>query len=322
MRGHDWPTKPVSRKKEDVIGMLRAYGRDIAGALQIWDPADPTEPRHPGIEALDDDGVEQMLRDVTISPLGNKPNRGKTSLNGVQNKIVLVQTGDGWARALDGYPSTHIVKPIVAEFPSMIFDEEYASRFARGLGLAGDHKHETYGGRGLRDIARAAGGADRRELLRMTTLSVAVGNLDMHAKNVSLLHFADGSTRLAPMYDVVPRAHYDNDGEMAFRIDGEFEHRLISRNHIVSEGRSWGVQTAEDLVDGTLAEVRRIAPEERPHAGAHPSLQADITRFASNLIEGRAAADSGEGSFEPGREGRQRPGGGWTWANSIPPSEQ
>ena len=342
----------------DTCGMLRAYGRDVAGALQIWDPADPVEPLQPGIEMLDERGVERMLREVAISPLGNKPRRGKTSLNGVQSKIVLVKTPDGWARALDGYPSTHIVKPIVAQHPTMIFDEEYGSRFARGLGLAvfdthlsrfndtfalvvtrydrddtatdgrihqedfnqvlglsGDQKYETYGGRGLRDIAKQLSDNDRQSLLRMTTLSVALGNLDMHAKNVSLLHRMDGSTCLAPMYDVVPQAHQDNDGELAFRVDGEFAHRLVTRHHLIIEGASWGLRYASILVDSALADIRRIAAQERPDAGAHPNLQYDVLGFTDNLLAGRATRDDGDGLFDPNAPGQRRPDGGWTWVN-------
>ena len=43
-----------------------------------------------------------------------------------------------------------------------------------------------------------------RKLAQMVTVSTALGNLDMHARNVSLLHEGDGSVRLAPAYDMVP----------------------------------------------------------------------------------------------------------------------
>lgn len=343
---------------DDTVGMLRAYGRDVAGALQIWDPDDPTEPRIPTTEPLDENGVARMLRDVAAAPLGNRDTRGKTSLNGVQNKIVLVRTDAGWARALDGFPSTHIVKPIVPRYPTMIFDEEYGSRFARQLGLAsfdtrlesfdgvpalvierydrdatsvdgrihqedfnqvlglaGNHKYETYGGRGLADVAKNLNRDDRRRLLRMTALSVALGNLDMHAKNVALLHHHDGAMNLAPMYDVVPQAHEENDGEIAFRVGGEFAHRLISRGHLAREGESWGVSDADELVGEVLQQVATIASEEKPHPAAHPGLQWDVLRFTENLLAERVAGDSGDGSFVAAPP-TSTPPGGWTWNNS------
>jgi serine/threonine-protein kinase HipA len=346
----------ASVRSSDVVGMLAAYGRDVAGALQIWDPALPDEPRTPAIEPVDASGVREMLQDVARAPLGNKPRRGKTSLNGVQSKIVLVRTESGWARAVDGYPSTHILKPVVPDHPTMIFDEEYGARFARALGLAdfdtridtfdgvsalvierydrspdtpdgrvhqedfsqilglsGDDKYETYGDVGLDQLARSLRRPEQERLLRMVTLSVAVGNLDLHAKNISVLHPRDGDIRLAPMYDVVPQTHEDNDGEMAFRIGGEFEHRLLTRRHLLDEARRWRLRQPEPIVDDVLEAVRSVADREIPHPGAHPGLTYTVLRFVDNLTAGRAAGDDGDGRFDPSPSSRSGlpASGGW-----------
>src|SRR5215472_5014566 len=82
--------------EQDVIGLLRRYGRDVAGALQIWDPDIPGEPKQPALEPLSEGGVADMLQHVQQNPLGNKPAGGKTSLAGVQDKIVLARTSMGW----------------------------------------------------------------------------------------------------------------------------------------------------------------------------------------------------------------------------------
>lgn len=337
--------------------MLRAYGRDVAGAVQIWDPEAPGEPRTPTFELVSGDHVAQMLRDIPLEPLGNRLPRGKTSLAGVQNKIVLARTADGWARALDGFPSTHIVKPVAARFPSMIFDEEYGSRFARGLELAtfsttletfgevtavvierydrdGDggrthqedfnqvlgltkaQKYETYGGKGLRDVARHLDTDDRVRLLKMLTLSTAVGNLDMHTKNISVLHSRDGRTALAPMYDVVPQAHLGFDGEVALFVNGVRVHALVKKADLIAEGESWGVDASASIVDETLHRVLALAETERPHPAAHPGVQQDVIRFTSNLI-----ADLAVGGQEvPGPPSPQtRTQGGWDWDNPLQP---
>jgi serine/threonine-protein kinase HipA len=121
--------------EQDVIGLLRAYGRDVAGALQIWDPDIPGEPRQPALEPMSAAQVADMLEHVQDNPLGNKPSGGKTSLAGVQDKIVLALTESGWNRAIDGWPSTHILKPESRDYPTSIYDEEYGTRFARAAGL-------------------------------------------------------------------------------------------------------------------------------------------------------------------------------------------
>jgi serine/threonine-protein kinase HipA len=334
-----WLARQARVPERDAVGLLRTHGRDVAGALQIWDPDAPGEPRQPGLEPLAPDGVAELLRRIQDFPLGNAPVTGKTSLPGVQDKIVLVRTDAGWARPLDGYPSTHIVKPAAADDPTGIYDEEYGARLARALGLAGfgtwiedfagtpalvverydrspqapqgrihqedfnqalsaggDQKYQRFDGRvSLARIARVfatVGDTESmRRLLRMTVMAVAVGNLDMHAKNLALLHPLDSPMTLAPAYDVVPQAHRSNDGEMALAVDGEYRHRAISREHLVAEGRSWGLSDADELVDAALAGVLSAVADEVPLPGAHPGLADDITRFTTNLTSGRAAGD-------------------------------
>ncbi len=323
--------------ESDTIGLLRRYGRDVAGALQIWDPDVPGEPRQPRLEPLDEAGVAELLENVQDFPLGNKPRGGKSSLAGVQDKIVLAHTADGWNRALDGYPSTHILKPVPEGLPTFIYDEEYGARLARAVGLipyrtwiqefagvpalviarydrspdapqsrlhqedfnqalgaSGDEKYERYGGKvSLARIARVLGPytapASRETLLRMMVLAAAVGNLDMHAKNISLLHLAEGTVELAPAYDFVPQAHQRNDGEMALAVAGEYRHAHITRSHLIEEAHSWGIAEPETAIDEALDTVLETVRHEKPHARAHPALTADITGFTQNLLEGRAA---------------------------------
>lgn len=323
--------------EHDVIGLLRGYGRDVAGALQIWDPDVPGEPKQPALEALSGAGVADMLDHVQQNPLGNKPAGGKTSLAGVQDKVVLARTDSGWNRVIDGWPSTHILKPESRDFPTSIYDEEFGARFARAAGLtsvstwieefggvpavvierydrspdapqgrihqedfsqvlgaAGNQKYQKYGGRV--SLARAAhvfsatGDNDSlKRLFKLVVLSVAVGNLDMHAKNISLLHRPNGSTTLSPAYDVVPQAHQPNDGEVALAIGGEYRHAAITMDHLVAEGRAWGLAEAANLAEEVLTTVLQLAQTQTPHKRAHPGLANDIAGFASNLLAGRAA---------------------------------
>jgi len=322
--------------EQDVTGLLRTYGRDVAGALQIWDPDIPGEPKQPALEPLSD-----MLEHVQDNPLGNKPSGGKTSLAGVQDKIVLARTENGWNRVIDGWPSTHILKPASRGYPTAVYDEEFGARFARAVGLtsfptwieefqgvpavvierydrspdapqgrvhqedfnqvlgaAGNQKYQKYGGKvSLQRIARvfsAAGDRDSlQRLFKLMVVSAAVGNLDMHAKNMSLLHLPDDTMMLSPAYDVVPQAHQSNDGEIALAVGGEYRHAAITMEHIVAEGHAWGLTSAADLAEETLATVLQLADTEAPHKRAYPGLSRDIAGFASNLLAGRAIGASG-----------------------------
>jgi serine/threonine-protein kinase HipA len=326
--------------EQDVIGLLRAYGRDVAGALQIWDPDVPGEPKQPALEPLSSAGVAGLLEHVQDNPLGNKPYGGKTSLPGVQDKIVLARTGEGWNRVIDGWPSTHILKPASRDYPTSIYDEEFGARFAQAAGLtsfptwieefagvpavvverydrspdapqgrihqedfnqvlgaAGNQKYQKYGGKvSLERIARvfsAAGDRDSLErLFKLVVVSAAVGNLDMHAKNLSLLHLPGGAMTLSPAYDVVPQAHQPNDGEVALAVGGEYRHAALTRDHLVAEGRAWGLTGATSLAEEALAAVLKLTKAETPHERAHAGLSRDIAGFTTNLLTGHAVGAS------------------------------
>lgn len=165
--------------------------------------------------------------------------------------------------------------------------------FNQVLGAAGNQKYQKYGGRV--SLARAArvfstvgDGDSLRRLFKLTVLSVAVGNLDMHAKNLSLLHHPDGSMTLSPAYDVVPQAHQPTDGEVALAIGGEYKHAALTLDHLLEEGRRWGLTDAAELAEQTLVVVLGLAQDETPDRRAHEGLADDIQRFASNLLAGRA----------------------------------
>lgn len=74
--------------EQDAIGLLRKYGRDVAGALQIWDPEVPGEPKQPRLEPLTTTGVARILENVQAYPLGNKPKGGKSSLGRIPDPVL------------------------------------------------------------------------------------------------------------------------------------------------------------------------------------------------------------------------------------------
>lgn len=321
-------------RRGDTPAFLARYGRDVAGALQIWDTEDPSEPRIPGLRPLDVRGVRDLLEHPMRDPLANAPGVGKSSLGGVQPKIVLARTGGEWNQVIGGYPSTHILKPQLEKKPTVIFDEEYGSRLARGLGLAtfdtrievfdglpalvverfdrvggarvhqedfnqalgasGNQKYQEIGGvvsleRVAQTLRSVAGAEDIHALARMVTLGVAIGNLDMHTKNLGLLHPPSGDVSLAPAYDMVPMSHHiDTDGKVALAINRRYRHSDLTVEDVLTELRVWGVRRPEPLVQDTLEELRALVQSEVPSDGSHPGLQEDIVRFVGNLLDGRA----------------------------------
>src|ERR1022692_1674319 len=126
---------------DDIFGMIRAYGKDTAGALVFIGEGDAKPDRMGSLEPVTDDQIGAMLADAAgIGPASAiaDDRLQSISLAGVQPKIVLARTSDGWARCLDGYPSTHIAKLAHPpdSFAKDVVDTEVASLdLARALGL-------------------------------------------------------------------------------------------------------------------------------------------------------------------------------------------
>jgi len=320
---------------DDVIALLAQFGRDVAGAVQIYDPEAPGEPRTPALAPVDEAEVGRMLTNTQAAPLGNRPKSGRTSLAGVQDKIVLARQDDHWFQVLEGYPSTHIVKPPSVRFPTITFDEEYGFRAAKAAGLttldaciedfggvpglvierfdrspdapqgrihqedmnqalgaSKNEKYQEFGGKvSLKRIADVLGRDGDRDsvekLLTLLSVSQALGNLDMHGKNISLLRLLDGTTRITPAYDVVPQTHLDSDGKMALAINRKYVHAAITVDDLVAEAESWGLRKPGTIITSALEAVDEFVRCERPLAGAYAGLQDDVAQFTSNLLDGR-----------------------------------
>lgn len=330
---YDFMLTQAGLRRGDVPGFLARFGRDSAGALQIWDLDNPNEPLSPDLRPVTDEGIRLLLENPLRTPLGNDPSLGKSSLGGVQPKVVLVRTADGWGQALGGYPTSHILKPrLPGEHSSVIFDEEYGSRlmrliglsehatwiddfhglealvverfdrqsgrrihqedFSQALGAEGNQKYQEIGGvvslRRVADVLRRHGAlGDRARLARMTVAAVALGNLDMHTKNLGLLHPQGSDLSLAPAYDVVPQAHQAGDGRMALAVNGQYPHADITAEDLEAEFGSWGLRDAD--VSGTIAQLSAAVASETPLPGAFPGLQEQMAGFIENLSAGKPA---------------------------------
>jgi serine/threonine-protein kinase HipA len=316
----------------DVPALLESFGRDVAGALQIYNPANQGEPRTPSKEQVSNLEIADLLKNTQNQPLGNRPRLGRTSLAGVQEKIVLAKASSDWHQVFDGYPSTHILKPVSTVYPSMIFDEEYGFRICKALGLtnydawlesfgdstafvvqrfdrtneefpgrihqedmnqalgaSGNQKYQEYGGkitllRIAKLLSEYAEPGSRSRLLVQVTAAQAMGNLDMHGKNISVFHSIKHGISLTPAYDMVPQRHLDSGGAMALAINGKYLHSQITKADLISEGMSWGVADAAKTVNQTLEKVLAYVKNNEPAKGSAEGLNDDIECFTSNLL--------------------------------------
>ena len=149
----------------DTFGLLRALGRDCAGAIVVQPAGDepPVAPNTQAAEPLSDDELAMLFANLRSAPLGTS-DRVRVSLAGVQEKLVLTRMLDGrWGSPVDGAPTTHLLKPELAEYPATVANEAFCMRIASHLGLPVARVETTsVGGRPLLVVERfdRAVGAD------------------------------------------------------------------------------------------------------------------------------------------------------------------
>jgi serine/threonine-protein kinase HipA len=111
----------------DLLGLLRYVGADLAGALRIGDPRNPTDP-----QSLTTEEVAALLSYASGFLVGG----GGSALPGFQRKLTLTREGTTWVRGNGTLPSTHILKPVDPQNRSSVEAEHYVLRVARELELA------------------------------------------------------------------------------------------------------------------------------------------------------------------------------------------
>jgi serine/threonine-protein kinase HipA len=339
-RNLSWLIQTLPQDERNTFGILKRYGKDGAGALMIYDPSDTYTSKAPTVGKVEPKKIRYLLEHMPEEPLGNSPFTGQITLGGVQGKILLVKKFTSWYRTHYGYPSTHILKPLVPEVPTMIYDEAFCMQLAHELGLTkypvwienfdgadalvierydrdpkienkrlhqedfcqalgahGVEKYQEYGGKV--SAKKIAGILNRhhkegvKEFALQLLFGIAIGNLDMHAKNVSVLHYPDQTAVLAPTYDQVPLRHLGTDGKMALAIGGEYIHANMTIEHIKEEFLSWNTKLFSDknetgsFVKNSLESFGSALLDAPAIKNAQPNLKKEILTFISNLLSGK-----------------------------------
>ena len=122
----------------DTYALIRAIGRDCAGAVVIQPADEPAPPPPSTLQAkpLIERDITELVANLRTAPLGIGESV-RISLGGVQEKLLLTRMPDGvWGLPVDGAPTTHILKPEIPRFPRMVENEGFCMRIARHLGLS------------------------------------------------------------------------------------------------------------------------------------------------------------------------------------------
>jgi serine/threonine-protein kinase HipA len=168
---------------DDTLAFLSVYGKDTAGGLVFVEEGAPDASAVRHHEPVDDEEIAAMLRHAESRSASAVDRSGLTSssLAGMEPKIALARTPDGWARPLDGAPSTHIVKisrPEGSPTADLVDTEAAALHLARMVGL-GTVEADVVTFAGMRALVVSrydrVAGEDRTDRIHQEDLAQALG---------------------------------------------------------------------------------------------------------------------------------------------------
>ena len=120
----------------DVFAILREMGGDVAGALEIRMNGEAAAARKPRYRRLTEAELADAIKRLPERPLLVGEDGIHMSVAGAQEKLPVVRYDDGGiGLALDGAPSTHILKPRNTRFRAAVENEAFCLRLAAAVGL-------------------------------------------------------------------------------------------------------------------------------------------------------------------------------------------
>lgn len=352
-------TRALGVARQDVLGLIEAMGRDLAGALTVGRPRPDVAPDARVIESEVD--LERIITELPARPFLVGEEGVSMSLAGAQEKLPLTWVGGRLAIPINGAASTLILKPDNSRLPGSVENEALCMVLAQRCGLltasvtTGRAGARTYllvkrydrvigeDGAVLRlhqeDFCQALGrppaakyehnrsgvkgpslpemfavtrehmtARDITRLLDAVIFNIAIGNVDSHAKNYSIL-LRPGSAELAPLYDLMSGLSWANITQNhAQDVGGKNRGRHILGRHWRRMAKACGLagpatsRRVASLAQRILNELPAAAETVRATpAGASAMLDIfvkDITARAT-LVRDNAAISDGEDVQDP-----------------------
>jgi serine/threonine-protein kinase HipA len=117
------------------FAMLEQIGGECAGAVTFVPSGQPLpEPNH-SYRKLSTSELATILKELPKRPLLAGEKGIRLSLAGAQDKIAVRIEGGEISLPLGGAPSTHILKPNIEHFPSVVFNEALMMNLGVAIGL-------------------------------------------------------------------------------------------------------------------------------------------------------------------------------------------
>ena len=134
--------KAIGRKFDvnpnNTYSLLAAIGHDCAGAVSVHETETPvtSDASHvPRVKKISAKQLEKHIIELPQKPLFLGLSDLRLSLAGVQEKAAVCLIDGNVGLALDGTPTTHILKPAIDKYAGIVQNEYLCMRTAKRLGI-------------------------------------------------------------------------------------------------------------------------------------------------------------------------------------------
>lgn len=127
--------RKLGLSEQNDFALLEAVGGECAGAVSLL-PDDKPPVGEGRYRALDDDELNALIADLPKRPMLAGEAGIRLSLAGAQNKLPVLFDGSRVSLPLGSAPSSHILKPPIAQYPDSVENEHFCMQLARRVGLA------------------------------------------------------------------------------------------------------------------------------------------------------------------------------------------
>jgi len=244
------------------------------------------KPRLPG---RPDGLAREYYGHALAAELGLARYRAELVGNGARQHLVI----ERYDRVVDGETVMLIHQEDAAQALGIDWVDDHA-KFQDPSAPRNSHRPSAYR---IAELLGSLQGEGRpvADFLRRLTFTVLLGDNDAHAKNLGILHLP-GRSVLADVYDAVPnlfqagRIEYN----LALAIDGSFDHRRISAQHLIREAERWNALSTgepEQIVTATLDDFTKALD----HVIVPPGVPAaTAAQLAWNVERLQAGGEIGE----------------------------
>lgn len=123
----------ISAKND--FAMLEQIGGECAGAVTFIPSGEPLPEHNHYYKLCSENELAGILRELPRRPLMAGEDGIRLSLAGAQDKLAVHVSGNQISVPLGGAPSTHILKPAIANFEGVVFNEATCMKLAAAIGL-------------------------------------------------------------------------------------------------------------------------------------------------------------------------------------------